>query len=339
MQVLIPAAGKGTRLRPHTYAIPKSLLPIAGKPLLHHIIDPLRHLPISRYLLVTGYLGDAIQENLSHTYPELPFHFIEQSQQHGLGHSVWTAKSAIQPDEPLLIILGDTIVDMDWQLFQHADTALLGVQHVEDPRRFGVVKLRDDGSIAYVVEKPENPPSSLAIVGIYYFTHPQKLLECLDTLIEQDIRTRGEYQLTDALQLLLERGETIRTFTVTEWYDCGNLAMWLETNKILLEKRGRQQLPTHLHNVRITPPVLIADSATIADSAIGPYVTIGENAQIRHSTLQNVIVGNDAIIEHATLTNSVVGDRASIRAVEGTVSLAPDSIVRNDVERKSAETP
>jgi len=332
VQVLIPAAGKGTRLRPHTYVTPKSLLPVAGKPLLHHIIDRIADLPISRLILVVGYLGDAIRKEVQKAYSHLPLHFVEQPKQQGLGHSVWVARSHLHPDEPLLIILGDTIADLDWQQFATADTSLLGVRSVDDPCRFGVVKLRDDGTIEYLVEKPEHPPSSLAIVGIYYITRPQRLLESLDILIQQNIRTRGEYQLTDALQRMLEQGETIRPLHVAEWYDCGNLPMWLATNRMLLQRSNLPHPPIS-SDVRIFPPVWIAPSATLRNAVVGPYVTVGASSTIANSTVQNTIVGNNVQIEHSTLADSVIGDRAQVRNVRGSVNICADSTVTNTVEQ------
>ncbi len=332
MQVLIPAAGKGTRLRPHTYVTPKSLLPVAGKPLLHHIIDRIADLPISRLILIVGYLGDAIREDIQKAYSHLPLYFVEQPEQQGLGHSVWVARSHLDPDEPLLIILGDTIADVEWQQFAIADTSLLGVRSVDDPRRFGVVKLRDDGTIEYVIEKPEHPPSSLAIVGIYYITRPQRLLEALDTLIQQDTRTRGEYQLTDALQLMLERGETIRPLPVAEWYDCGNLPMWLATNQTLLDRVAPPPPPVS-EDVQIRPPVWIDPSATLRNAVVGPYVTIGASSTITNSTIQNTIVGNNVRIEHSTLADSVIGDRSQVRNIHGSVNICADSTVTNTVEQ------
>lgn len=329
MQIVIPAAGKGTRLRPYTYAVPKSLIPLAGKTLLDHLLDRTRTLPVLKYILIVGYLGEKISEHIQTNYHHLSTAIVRQEEQKGLGHSIWTARKAINTAEPLLIILGDTIADVEWEKLLDAPHSLLGVHEVNTPEHFGIAVVNAEGKITKLIEKPENPPSRLAIVGIYYIRFPELLLDCLHEIITNDIRTRGEYQLTDALQLMIDRGETFLPLEVQHWYDCGNLESWLLTNRMLLHHHP-SIYPDTMENVQIYPPVIIDQTARITDSSIGPYVSIGKNATISHSQISNCVIGDNVNIENVILNQSAIGDYSSISNFSGQIHICAYTTIRGN---------
>ena len=228
MKAIIPVAGVGTRLRPHTYTLPKVLLNVAGKPILGHILDALQQHNIDEATIIVGYMGDLVEDYVRRNY-SMNVTFIYQEERLGLGHSIWIAREHITDNEPLLIILGDTIFDVDLSLATNSRFSTLGVKSVDDPRRFGVVEL-EKGFISRLIEKPENPTTNLALVGLYFINNPTLLVDSLQTLIDNNIRTRDEYQLTDALQMMIDKGEKFTTFPVEGWYDCGKPETLLSTN-------------------------------------------------------------------------------------------------------------
>ena len=236
LRVIIPVAGVGTRLRPHTHTAPKVMLQVAGKPMIGHILDELKQYPVEEITLIVGHLGEAICTYVKQAY-DFKFKFITQEELKGLGHAIWLTGDLYRDlKEPLLIILGDTIFEADFKSIIGSDSNWIGVKEVEDPRRFGIVEL-EDGRIRAMVEKPEHPTTNLAIVGIYYFTSGNLLYTCLDEIVLSGKTTKGEYQLTDALQLMLERGALMKPFMIDGWYDCGKPETLLSTNRILLSKR------------------------------------------------------------------------------------------------------
>lgn len=308
MRAVIPVAGVGTRLRPHTYTLPKVLLNVAGKPILGHILDTLVRQGITQATIVVGYKADLVEEYVRSHY-DLEVSFVHQEDRMGLGHSVWIARETFSDDEPLLIILGDTIFDVDLALASHSRYSSLGVKSVPDPRRFGVVET-DGTFIKQLVEKPDVPQSNLAIVGLYYITNPKLLKTCLNDLILNDKRNRGEYQLTDALQMMIERGERFTTFPVEGWYDCGKPETLLATNRHLLNERPAYSVR---ENAVIIPPVFIADSATVVHSVIGPYTTVAENATVVDSVVRNSIVSDGATVTSSLLEESIIGNHSIVR--------------------------
>ncbi len=308
MRAVIPVAGVGTRLRPHTYTLPKVLLNVAGKPILGHILDALARQEITEATIIVGYKADLVEEYVRSHY-DLDVSFVYQDDPMGLGHSVWIAKHTIGDSEPLLIILGDTIFDVDLSLASHSGYSSLGVKTVSDPRRFGVVET-DGTFITRLVEKPDVPPSNSAIVGLYYITAPALLKSCLDDLINHNKLTRGEYQLTDALQMMIDRGERFTTFPVEGWYDCGKPETLLATNRHLLNEAPAY---AERENTVVIPPVFIADSAKIVHSVIGPYATVAEHATVVDSVVRNSIVSDNAVVTSSLLEESIIGNHSTVR--------------------------
>lgn len=308
MRAIIPVAGFGSRLKPHTYSIPKVLLNVGGKPIIGHIVEKLLGEGIHKATFVIGHLGDMIKEYITTTYPELKADFVEQKEMHGLGHAIFTAIPTFDEKE-IFIILGDTIFDVNLkEVFKNKRTSL-GVKTVEDPSRFGVA-VCENNRIIQLIEKPKTPISRLALVGLYYISDSSKLVRALHELIEKDIRTKGELQLTDALQIMIESGEDIATFPVDGWYDCGKPETLLSTNRYILEKDA-----THieLRNVVINHPVYIAESAIIENSIVGPFTTISEGCVIKDSIIRNSILGTGAKVEKAMLDHSLIGNSTIIK--------------------------
>ncbi len=308
MKAFIPVAGSGTRLRPHTLSSPKVLLNVAGKPILGHILDKLVSDGIDDVIIVIGEMGEMIKQYVSENY-KIKVDYIVQRERKGLAHTVYIAQEKISKDESLLIILGDTIYDVDLNSVFLLPHSSIGVKQVDDPRRFGVVEIKN-GFITKLIEKPHTPHSDLAIVGLYSIKNTSELISSVNELIEKNITTNGEYQLTDAIQIMINHGEKISTFAVDGWYDCGKSETILSTNRILLRKIGHNNA---IDGNLILPPVSISPKAKIITSIIGPFTTVDENTKIEDSIVRNSIIGKNANIEKATLDNSIVGNFAMIK--------------------------
>ncbi|MCX6153599.1 MAG: sugar phosphate nucleotidyltransferase [Candidatus Kapabacteria bacterium] len=308
MRAIIPVAGVGARLRPFTYSLPKVLLNVAGKPILGHILDALQENNVDKVTIITGYKGDLVEQYVN-THYHFHVDYCQQTEQYGLGHAIWTARETFE-DEPLMIILGDTIFDADLKSVSESKYCSIGVKEVSDPRRFGVVVHSNDGFINKLIEKPETPVSNLAIVGIYYISNPSLLRTCLEKLIDEDIRTRDEYQLTDALQLMLNNGEKFTSFNVDGWYDCGKPETMLSTNRILLEKMNTNNIYS---DAIIIPPVYIAPTAHVETSVIGPFASIAEGAVVRNSIIKDSIISENSRVEQSLLDRSIIGNNAVVK--------------------------
>ncbi len=307
MRAVIPAAGFGTRLKPHTYSLPKVLLNVGGKPILGHIIEKLLDEKIYNATFITGYLGEQIIEFVGKNYPDLKADFVNQEEMLGLGHAVKLAVPTFDNEE-IFIILGDTIFDVDLKSLFENKVSALGVKSVEDPSRFGVA-VCEGNRIVKLIEKPKEPISRLALVGLYYISNTKLLIESLNELFTKEIKTRGEYQLTDALQLMIEKGENFSTFQVDGWYDCGKPETLLSTNQFLLTKRGTNRT---IENVVINDPVFISDTAVVKNSIIGPYTTISDGCEVNDAIIRNSIIGSGAKIGKVILEDSIVGSNAVV---------------------------
>ena len=308
MRAVIPVAGFGKRLKPHTYSWPKVLLNVGGKPILGHILDKLLEERIRKATFIIGHLGDKIKEYVEKEYPSIKADFVEQKEMLGLGHAIYTAVPTFD-DKEIFIILGDTVFDVDiTDVFRQKKTSL-GVKTVEDPRRFGVAVM-ENGIIRKLIEKPEEPVSKLALVGLYYISNSRLLAECLEELVTKEIKTNNEFQLTDALQIMIEKGEEITTFPVEGWYDCGKPETLLSTNKFLLTKNNFK--PNRKNNI-INPPVYIADNAVVENCVLGPHTTIAENCKIENSIIVNSIISAESTVKKTMLENSIIGNGTIVK--------------------------
>ena len=308
IKAIIPVAGIGSRLKPHTYSTPKVLLNVGGKPIIGHILDKLLEEEITSATFVIGHLGNMIKDYVKKSYPSIKADFVQQKEMEGLGHAIYTAIPTFDSNE-IFIILGDTIFDVNLKkVFKDKQTSL-GVKEVDDPSRFGVAIMKN-GLISRLVEKPQTPVSKLALVGLYYISNTESLVNSLNQLIKNDFRTKGELQLTDALQSMIESGNNITTFPVEGWYDCGKPETLLSTNKFLLDKKSTFN---KYENVVVNNPVFIADDAEISNSVIGPYATIDKGCKISECIIRNSIVGTNAHVSRYLLENSIIGNNSLIR--------------------------
>lgn len=306
---VVPVAGSGARLRPHTYTRPKPLLHVAGQSIIGYILDQLIALGVRRIVLVTGYMGDQIVEYVRQRQAFTAVEYVEQKERLGLGHAIYLTRTVVQ-EEPMLVVYGDTIFQADLRpVLAEVVDGMLGVKQVDDPRRFGVV-VEESGRVIQLVEKPEEFVSDRAIVGVNVLRASGLLFECLGRLIREEQRTRGEFQLTDGLQLMVEQGAFLGTFPIEEWFDCGTLEALLDTNRHLLKG---MPVPAHPEDTVIIPPVHIAATARVKYSVIGPYVSVGDGAQVERVIARNLIIGAQAVVEDVLLEDTIIGSQAMVR--------------------------
>ncbi|MEM0998976.1 MAG: sugar phosphate nucleotidyltransferase [Bacteroidota bacterium] len=326
IKAIIPVAGVGTKLRPHTHTQPKPLIPVAGKAILGHIIENLRAAGIRDFVFVIGYLGEKIEGYVRDRYSEdVNLEFVVQSPREGLGHALWVAREAIRGVDEALIVLGDTIFDVDLKAVLEASESTVGVQVVDDPRKFGVAMLDEEGYVSSVVEKPRIPKSNLALVGLYRIREVEALIKALENMIQSEARgERNEYQLTDALQRMIQEGVRIKTYMVDNWFDCGRKETLLETNQTLLERQN-QTMEYSFRNTVILPPVHISEHCSIENSIIGPNVAIAENAIIRNSIVQNSILGAYSSLDSIVLDCSVIGNDSSMKGRAYSVNIGDNT--------------
>jgi glucose-1-phosphate thymidylyltransferase len=307
MKAVIPVAGEGTRLRPQTHTVPKPLLRVAGKPILGHIFDDIVDLGIKDIVLIVGYRGKEIIDYVNAHY-DVRLSVAEQSEPLGLGHAIYLSKDYVG-DEPVLIILGDSIFKGDLRGMVESKENCIGVTRVDEPQRFGIVEL-DGSQIVGLVEKPEKPKTDLAIVGVYCLQDSGLLYSALGRIIEAGTKTKGEFQLTDALNLMMSEGVVLKAFDIEGWYDCGKPETLLDTNRALLDRAAPQvDLPGSI----VIPPVHMGEGASVESSVIGPHVSVADNSQVRRSIIRNSIIGENALVEDALLEASLVGDNAVVR--------------------------
>jgi glucose-1-phosphate thymidylyltransferase len=313
MKAIIPVAGAGTKLRPHTYTQPKALIPLAGKTVLSIIVDQLREAGVNEFIFIVGYLGDKIQDYVKSNYPSLSVHFVYQNDRQGIGHAVRLTKSIVAGDE-VIIVLGDTICDFDVSAVINSETSMIGVRKVDDPRNFGVAEMDTEYNITHVVEKPQIPKSNMALVGIYKIRETEMMYQCLEVNIKQDIRTHGEYSITDALDCMIQKGASFRAFKVDSWFDCGKPESLLESNCTLLKKFGAKTAQcAEFENTVLVQPVSIGKNCSIRNSIVGPNATIGDNSTIDSSIIKNSIIGSFSNLHDIVLDLSLIGSDTSIK--------------------------
>ena len=326
MKVIIPLAGKGTRLRPHTHITPKPMLKIAGKPVIDYVMEDLERLGnIEQVIYITGHLKDKVEEYARKKYP-FPSVFIEQKVQDGTAGAVHLAQAYV--DQPVFIIFVDTIFDADLSAVNRTDAdGIIWVKTVEDYQRFGVVVSDDAGNMTKIVEKPSTPVSRRANIGLYYIKNWKLLYDGIDHVLKQP-KNKGEYYLTDAFQYMIEKGAKIKVVDVEGWYDAGEQGTLLETNRTMLE-RGRAKAPASIPaGVKIVEPVYIEDDVKLSASTIGPNVSIGAGSTVEKSELRDTIVGTGATVSNSKLALSMVGDAAVVDGVTGRLNVSDHSVVK-----------
>jgi len=325
MKAIIPVAGAGTKLRPHTYTQPKALIPLAGKTILSIIMDQLVEAGIHEFIFIIGYLGEKIKDYVEERYPALTTHFVNQSERYGIGHAISLTKDIVGQDE-IFIVLGDSICEYNVQEVLNSPYSVLGVKKVDDPRDFGVAETTDSLFISRVVEKPHIPKSNMALVGIYMIKETPILFECLENNIHNNLLSHGEYNLTDAIECMIHQGAKIQYYKVQNWFDCGKKESLLQTNAILLKKLGQTISEDHqFANTIIIPPVSIAAGCDIKNSIIGPNVAIGEKVSINYSIVKDSIIGAFSDLNDIVLTHSLIGSDTKVKGESRSLNIGDNT--------------
>lgn len=327
MKAIIPVAGAGTKLRPHTYTQPKALIPLAGKTILSIIVDQLHEAGIKDFIFIIGYLGEKIQDYVIKNYPHLNCHFVQQNERFGTGHAINLTREIVGTDE-VLIVLGDTIADYDVKEVINSPVSMLGVKKVDDPRNFGVAEIEEDGFISRVVEKPSIPKSNMALVGVYKIIETDFMFSCLEKIIVTNPKGYDDFNLTDALECMMQSGAKFKSFRVQNWFDCGKKETLLQSNATLLKKFGGNIAEKHFfENTIIIPPVSIAEGCDIKNSVIGPNVAIGENTTLNHAIIKNSIIGSYSNLFEIVLSNSLIGSDAEVKGVNRSLNIGDNTAI------------
>jgi glucose-1-phosphate thymidylyltransferase len=326
MKAIIPVAGVGKRLRPLTYTQPKPLIPVAGKPILSFIIDQLLAVGVKEFVFIIGYLGEKIQTYVNEAYPDLDATFVNQIDRLGSAHALWVARESFADADEIIIFLGDVIVDANMADIVHNEHSCLAIKKVTDPRQFGVVEFNSKGEVLRLVEKPRIPKSDMAMVGIYKIKEVGLLIDALQFNIEREIKNDGQFPLTDALMRMVEKDVYFDTYTVDNWFDCGQRDVLLETNAIFLDREGfaSEDIP-NLDNSIFIQPVSIGQDCRIINSIIGPHVTVGSNVTIDNAILKDSIIGNYTTIKEIMLQRSVIGNDTSITGLRQRLNIGDNT--------------
>ncbi|WP_299703528.1 sugar phosphate nucleotidyltransferase [uncultured Pontibacter sp.] len=327
MRIIVPMAGMGKRMRPHTLTVPKPLIPIAGKPIVQRLVEDIAkvcHEPIEEVAFIIGHFGEAVERDLKAIAESVGAKGSIYYQEEALGtaHAIMCAQDSLEGK--VVVAFADTLFKADFQLDTNAD-GTIWVQRVEDPRPFGVVKLNDNGEITDFVEKPQEFVSDMAIIGIYYFKDGAYLRSELQYLLDNDIKDKGEYQLTNALENMKNKGTKFIPAVISEWLDCGNKNATVFTNQRYLEyikdEKDLVAASANIQNSVIIPPVYIGENAVIHNSVVGPHVSIGDNTSVNDSILSNSIVQKDSAIKNGNIANSMIGNFVSYEGRQSDLSL------------------
>lgn len=325
MKAIIPVAGIGTRLQPITNSLPKVLVNVAGKPMLFHLIDEIvRNGKIDTVVLVIGYLGDMIKDAVSGSYGNSPvkFEYVEQKEMLGLGHAVYHGAEFIG-EEPVIIILGDTIFEFNLDSFISNEYSAIGYKDVEDVSRFGIVESKN-GFITRLIEKPAPgvTESKSAIAGLYFIKNGARLFRAIEHLMDNNIRTKNEYQLTDALMKMVEEGEKMIPFEIQNWFDCGKPETLLNTNTYILNRDHLEENEHEFVDTKLRQPVFIGNNCRIENSVIGPNVTIADGVKVVSSKIVNSLICEDSEVLNADLENVILGNSDSIEGKQENIMKA-----------------
>lgn len=314
MKLILPVAGKGTRLRPHTFTKPKSLVKVAGKTVLRHVLDSLQGLDVEEYIIITDDNGSVLQEYIKRHYPGLNAVYIPQTELLGPAHAVYLASKCINHGDDVLVVFNDTLFITDLKKIPELCSDLDGLiysKEVEDYQRFGV-NVMEDNKIVDMVEKPETPVSKLAQVGLYYLKDGHGFMKYIKSAIDQELKVKGEYYLPAVFKLMIKDGIRLGAPEIEEWLDCGKPETLLNTNRVLLERGGAIYARNSIEGCVIVPPVSIHPTADVKRSVIGPYVTISRNCKIQDSVIKDSIVNPNTTLSNMILSDSLVGDSVDL---------------------------
>lgn len=331
LKIIIPMAGWGTRMRPHTWSKPKPLVGVAGKPSFDHLMDMFQTLPARNnveFIFVIGpFLGEQIPVYVRKFYPKIKAHFVVQEEMNGQSQTIWLARDLVSG--PTMVIFSDTLLETDFSfLADEKSDGVAWVKAVPDPRRFGVAVLNPDGGIQHLIEKPQSMENNLAVVGCYYFKKGEDLVAAVEEQMKRGVQLKGEYFLADAINILLEKGAHLRTLSVDVWLDTGTIEATLETNRYLLDHgRDNSAVAAKRKDVTIIPPVFIHPSAKVKTSVIGPHVSISANCEIDRSVISNSILDEGAVVSQSVLTGSFIGRNARVESRPNTLNIGDNSSI------------
>jgi glucose-1-phosphate thymidylyltransferase len=329
LKIVIPMAGWGTRMRPHTWSKPKPLVSVAGKAALDHLLDMFKTLPNPKnaeYIFIIGpFLGEQIPPYIAKNYPEIKAQYVVQEEMKGQSHALWLARHLLRG--PMIMVFSDTLLDTDFAFIaDEKSDGVAWVKAVPDPRRFGVAELNGDGNIHRLIEKPQSMENNLALVGCYYFRHSEKLVAAIDEQIKRGIQLNGEYFLVDAINIMLEHGARMRTHSVETWLDTGTIDATLETNTYMLDHgRDNSAEAGKLPGVTIIPPVFIHPSARVEAAVIGPHVSISADCEVTGCVIRNSIMDDGAAVTDSVLDGSFIGRQARVSGHPTTVNIGDNS--------------
>jgi glucose-1-phosphate thymidylyltransferase len=328
VKVIIPLAGKGTRLRPHTHTTPKPMLRVAGKPVMEYILDDLQKLGgVEQIVYITGHLKADVEKYVRDG-ARFPSEFVEQVVQNGTASAVELAREFV--DQPVLIIFVDTIFDADLSIIDRTDAdGIIWTKEVEDYQRFGVVVTDSTGNMTQIIEKPSTPISKRANIGLYYIRNWKLLYEGISEIVKRP-PNKGEFYLTDAFQYMIDHGAKLRVVDVAGWYDAGKLETILDTNRVMLEK-GRSRRPAQIPaGSRIIDPVYLEDGVVLRNAVVGPNVSVSAGSVIEKSSVRDSIVGARAMLKDCAVHDSMVGNGAVLVNVRGAVSIGDNGEVHGE---------
>jgi glucose-1-phosphate thymidylyltransferase len=308
VKVILPVAGKGTRLLPITRHTPKPLVRVAGRPVLDYVMDRLDGLDVEELIFITGHLKEQIESFVTQRY-DVPARFVEQKVQDGTAGAVHLARDYV--DGPVLIVFVDTVFDADLTLATRTDAdGIIWAKEVEDYQRFGVIVTDADGYMQRIVEKPSEPVSRLANIGLYFIRDWRTLYEGIDRTLAAP-KHKGEWFLTDAFQYMIDQGKRLLTANVEGWYDCGKVETVIETNRHLLAA-GAAAIEVSLDGSNVVEPIRVERDATVVNSTLGPNVVVESGATVENSALRDTIVGRGAVVRNCTIVHSLIGDNVRL---------------------------
>jgi len=335
LKIVIPMAGWGTRMRPHTWSRPKPLVSVAGKTSFEHLMDLFDTLPDPKrteFIFIVGpYLGETqIPAFVKEHYPEITAHYVVQGEMKGQSHALYLARQYLTG--PMVMIFSDTLIETDFSfLDREKSNGVAWVKAVPDPRRFGVAEVNEEGWIKRLIEKPQSLENNLAVVGCYYFKSSEDLMAAIEEQMQRNVQLKNEFFLVDAINILLEHGALMRVEHVDTWLDTGTIDATLETNAFLLGRMDRQ--PEERQNVKVIPPVFIHPTAEVSEAVIGPNVSIGPNCKINQAVIQDSVIEKGTRITRAALTHSLIGSNCVVagqpnKEAASTLNIGDNSEVR-----------
>ncbi len=332
LKIIIPMAGWGTRMRPHTWSKPKPLIGVAGKPSFDHLMDMFKSVPDpnnTEYIFIIGpFLGEQIPVYVKKNYPNVKAHYVVQEEMKGQSHTVWLARHLLSG--PTILVFSDTLLETDFAfLAEEKSDGVAWVKAVPDPRRFGVAELNKEGDIQRLVEKPVTMENNLAVVGCYYFKKGEDLVAAVNEQMKRGIQLKGEYFLVDAINIMIDNGARMRTNSVDVWLDTGTIEATLETNKYMLEHgRDNSQESAKLRGVTVIPPVFIHPTAKVDGSVIGPHVSINADCEVDGCIIRNSILDDGAAVTNSVLDGSFIGRHARVDGQPKTINIGDNSSVQ-----------